>query len=120
MWKVIFFFSILIAAPFALWAQTPSFTLDHNVFNPSVNGKVTLTFQTDYDGPGSLSVYDTAGELVAVLFPKDGSNEVEANHFYSVTWDGKNDAGHTVASGVYLFHLSLKLGSYEKRLVVLM
>lgn len=105
--------------PPALWAQTPIFSLDRNVFDPSVSGKVTLTFQADYDGPGSLSVYDTAGELISVLFPKDGSNQVDANHLYSVAWDGKNDAGQNVASGVYFFHLSLKLGSYEKRLVVL-
>ena len=106
-------------APAALWAQSATFNLDHNVLNVSAGATVTAVFTADYDTTGSLAVYNTAGELIATLFPTTAGNQVNANQSYSLVWDGKNTAGDKVAPGIYLFHLNLNLGSYEKRLVVL-
>jgi flagellar hook assembly protein FlgD len=106
-------------APTALWAQSATFALDHNVLNLSGGATVTAAFTADYDTTGKLSVYNTAGELIMTLFPTTAGNQVSAHQTYSLVWDGKNAAGNKVAAGIYVFHLSLNLGSYEKRLIVL-
>lgn len=55
-------------------------------------------------GPGkvSLIIYNTAGELVRRLvrrtIPSRGVSE-------TVAWDGRNDKGDLVASGVYIVYL---------------
>ena len=117
--KTISILLILIVAPTALWAQSATFTLDHNVLNLSGGATVTAAFTADYDTTGNLSVYNTAGELIAALFPASAGNKVNAHQTYSLVWDGKNAAGYKIAPGIYMFHLNLNLGSYEKRLIVL-
>jgi hypothetical protein len=47
-----------------------------------------------------LAVYNTFGQLVRVLV-----DEEKAAGFYTVQWDGRNDAGRTVPSGVYFYTL---------------
>ena len=105
--------------PLSLAAQTASFALDHNLFFAAPGAAVTTTFTATYSGKGTLAVYNTAGEIIKTLFPANSGNQVNANQIYSVSWDGKNSAGKNVASGIYIFHLNLSLGSYEKRLIVL-
>ncbi len=39
--------------------------------------------------------------------------------FYSVVWDGRNEKGRPVASGVYLYLLEVGLHREMKRLLVL-
>lgn len=107
----------LFALP--LRAQTASFALDHNIFLAVPGAAVTTTFTASYSGKGTLAVYNTAGEIIQTLFPASSGNQVNANQIYSVSWDGKNTAGKSVASGIYIFRLNLNLGSYEKRLIVL-
>jgi hypothetical protein len=93
--------------------------LDHNFFLATQGAAVTTTFTANYSGKGTLAVYNTAGEIIETLFPASSGNQVIANQTYSMTWDGKDSAGKNVASGIYIFHLTLNLGSYEKRLIVL-
>jgi hypothetical protein len=67
-----------------------------NPFNPST----TLRFESDAHGPLRLVVVDAAGralrELAAGTFP--------AGH-HTVEWDGKDDAGRRLPSGLYLARL---------------
>ena len=48
-----------------------------------------------------LVVYDAQGRSVRRLV--DGGLQLAGN--YAVTWDGRDDAGHAVASGVYFYRL---------------
>jgi flagellar hook assembly protein FlgD len=53
-----------------------------------------------YDLPASggyIYIYDSSGALVRKLFWENGHN--------TVNWDGKNDNGQYVASGVYLWKI---------------
>jgi hypothetical protein len=55
----------------------------------------------------SLGIYDISGRLIKTLakgIPGAGS--------YFVVWDGKDDSGHEVPNGVYLY--SLRAGSYTE------
>lgn len=74
-----------------------------NPFNPSTS----IEFRVREAGPASLRVYDAAGRLVRTLV----SGVVPAGTLQSVTWDGINDRGGEVASGVYFYRLVA--GDYE-------
>lgn len=49
----------------------------------------------------NIAVFTTAGELV-YRFP-----ERQANGIYQQSWDGRNESGEEVASGVYLLHVDV-------------
>jgi hypothetical protein len=67
-----------------------------NPFNPAT----TITFRVATSGQAMLRIYDVSGRRVATLV--DGS--VTAGE-HSLRWDGRNDAGRTVASGIYFMRL---------------
>jgi hypothetical protein len=69
-----------------LFAPTP------NPFNP----ETTVRFSLASRGHVALEVFDVTGRKVKTLV-----NEVRDAGPYSVRWDGKNDAGRSVASGLY-------------------
>jgi hypothetical protein len=52
-------------------------------------------------GDVTLRIYNSAGELVRVILDKYAGSEREVILRY---WDGKNQAGDTVAAGVYILH----------------
>ena len=64
-----------------------------NPFNP----RTSIVFSLARDSMVGLRVYDLRGRLVRELFHK---GLLQGRH--SVSWDGLDDAGHTVASGVYI------------------
>ncbi len=77
-----------------------SFTLHPaypNPFNPSA----TISFDLPKRETAKLTVFDITGRVVQRLL------DVQlAAGPHRVTWDGRNQAGQLVASGVYLFRLS--------------
>ncbi|HKW13408.1 MAG TPA: kelch repeat-containing protein, partial [Candidatus Krumholzibacteria bacterium] len=68
-----------------------------NPFNP----RVTIPFELANDGPVTLSVYDVSGRLVKKLV-----DEWTARGAHLVTWEGTNQNGEHVASGVYFYRLT--------------
>ena len=67
-----------------------------NPFNPST----TVPFTLARAGQVTLRIYDVSGRLVATLL--DG---VVATGAHTRVWDGRNDAGSPVSSGVYFYEL---------------
>jgi hypothetical protein len=67
-----------------------------NPFNPST----TIKYSIAQKSKSSLKIYNINGELVKILVDK--INEAGT---YSVNWDGLNDGGRSVSSGVYLCKL---------------
>jgi hypothetical protein len=84
-----------------------------NPFNPTT----TIRYSIKERGRVTLTVYNAAGQLVRTLV-----DEIQAPSAtgFSVIWDGTNDAGERVASGVYLYKLAAA-GGYQdvKKLVLL-
>ncbi len=81
-----------------------------NPFNP----RTAIKFSLAADGPAKLVIYDVNGRRVRTLVDKGlkaGTHEV--------VWDGSDDAGHTVTSGVYWSQLSVGDYSSNKKMVVL-
>ena len=63
--------------------------------------RVTASFNLREGGPTSLKVYNSIGQRIKTLF-----NEVAvARQDYDFAWDGTNDQGERVASGVYYLRL---------------
>jgi hypothetical protein len=78
--------------------QSPvtSYQLEQNYPNP-FNPSTVISFQLPVISEVKLVVYNSTGQLVRMLY----SGEMPAGRF-SIVWDGKNEAGERVASGVYL------------------
>ena len=71
------------------------------------SGSTRVGFTLDRAGDANLDVYDVAGRRVRTL--ESGSRSVGR---HEVLWDGKDDAGREVASGVYF--VRLRAGSAER------
>ena len=79
-----------IPTNFALLGNYP------NPFNPATN----ISFALPVNSSVSLKVYNIAGQLVWSY-----EKYYEAGT-HTVTWDGTNESGETVSSGVYFYRLS--------------
>ena len=88
--------------------------LDQNYPNP-VNAAVTgtrIAFHLPSGGRVHLDIYDVGGRRVRALV--NAHYDAGARSAY---WDGRNDAGQAVASGVYLYRLEVAGQVLSKRLV---
>ena len=81
--------------------------------NPSRTG---ATFRFDLPRPDrvSLRIYDVSGRLVATL--ADG---MVAAGFRSAAWNGRDDSGRSVASGIYFGKLVTTERTFERKIVLL-
>jgi agmatine/peptidylarginine deiminase len=80
-----------------------------NPFNPST----TFRFDLKYPERVELFVYDTAGRLVRRLV-----DETRPAGSHAVVWDGTDDAGREVASGVYFYRLRAAGIAYSRPAVL--
>jgi flagellar hook assembly protein FlgD len=62
----------------------------------------------------ALKVYNVAGQLVRTLV--NGTKDAGS---YTITWDGKNNRGSGVASGIYFYKMETKDFSQTKKMVML-
>lgn len=74
-----------------------------NPFNPST----TIAYDLPQDGEMSLEIYDVRGRLVRTL----QRGELAAGH-YEIIWNGRNDLGIPVVSGIYFY--KMKSGEYNQ------
>lgn len=95
-------------------AGTPSaFALLQNYPNP-FNPSTTIGFSVSQSGPVMLEIYDLAGRHVRTLFGGD----VAAGR-YTAQWDGRDDRGSAVSSGVYFYRLRAGANSVASRKMLL-
>ncbi|MCF8242330.1 MAG: CotH kinase family protein [Melioribacteraceae bacterium] len=81
-----------------------------NPFNPETN----IKFNLPKDSNVKLIIYNILGEAVNTLLSKN----MKAG-FHSVVWNGKNDYGLQLASGVYFYSLSTEGFSSVKKMILL-
>jgi hypothetical protein len=91
----------------------PRMHLEQNFPNP-FNPSTTIRYQLAEKGKATVRVYSPSGSLVRTLV--DRFHEVAGCH--EVRWDGRNDRGGKVASGVYLYRLDSN-GCYRVKKMVL-
>ena len=61
-----------------------------------------------------LAVYNLAGQKVVTL-----AQSVREAGSYTIHWDGKDDQGHNLASGVYLYRLQARAQVQSRKLVLI-
>jgi sugar lactone lactonase YvrE len=81
-----------------------------NPFNPST----VISFQLPVSNEVELAVYNSSGQIVRTL-----SQGQMASGTHSVAWDGTNDTGARVASGVYLYALKAGEVTLQRKLVLM-
>lgn len=87
--------------------------LDQNYPNP-FNPSTTIAFSIPAKQALSLQIYNVSGQLVKTLV----NRSMEAGT-HRVSWDGSNDLGGSVTSGVYFYRLKTDGFESTKRMVLL-
>ncbi len=82
-----------------------------NAPNP-FHGSTEIRFDLPVSGGYELVVYDVSGRRVA------GLRGIGATGFNTVRWDGRNDQGSPVGSGVYFYRVASEAGSATRTMVL--
>jgi len=83
-----------------------TFALQQNYPNP-FNPSTVIAYQLPQNEFVNLEIYNALGEKVRTLV-----NETQDSGKYDVVWDGKNNFGNQLSSGIYLYRLTA--GNYVK------
>jgi hypothetical protein len=79
---------------------------------PLAHGPVNLDYTMVFSGHVCLAIHDVRGGLVRVL-----ANCAESAGVHHVVWDGRNQRGTAVSSGVYVATISSKAGAESLRII---
>ncbi len=89
------------------------FGLSQNYPNPT-RGETVIRYSIPRRSNVSLKIYDICGRLIKTLV--DGRRNAG---YYRVRWDGKDNGGRNVATGVYFTRLEAGENSASRKLVIL-
>ncbi|MBI3872115.1 MAG: T9SS type A sorting domain-containing protein [candidate division Zixibacteria bacterium] len=103
----------VLPATLAHGAPLPTgFNLQQNYPNP-FNAGTVIRFGLDQPGPYSVSIYDITGRRI---WYSEGET---AGGWVEVRWDGRNDNGVQLASGIYLYRVQTQQGIQIKKMTLL-
>lgn len=91
-------------------AETRLYPNFPNPFNPNTQ----ISFALAVDSQVNLAIYDVSGRLIRMLV--DGQMD---SGRHQVNWDGRNDRGETVSSGVYFYRLVTDYKSLTRRMALI-
>jgi hypothetical protein len=95
-------------------SQLPlEFALEQNYPNP-FNPATTLKYTLKENAKVTLKVYNVLGQLVKTLV-----NEKQTAGFKTVTWDGTNEAGVKVSSGIYIYRIEAKNFVQSRKMILM-
>ena len=80
-----------------------------NPFNPST----TIMFEVPWQSRVTIAVYNLLGQRVATLV-----NDEKPSGRYSLMWNGRNDDGAPVATGIYFYRIHAESLSGQKQTFV--
>jgi len=75
--------------------------LEQNYPNP-FNSQTTIKYFVAATEPVRLDIYSLSGQKIRTLV-----NRLQESGMYQIEWDGRNDDGATVSTGVYLTRLQV-------------
>jgi len=88
-------------------------TLNVNYPNP-FNPTTSISFSLEKAGQATLRIYNTKGQLVKTLV-----NNVKAAGSHTVIWNGLNNEGRAVSSGLYFYKLDAPGFSKTRKMMLL-
>lgn len=89
------------------------FTLENNYPNP-FNPETNINFSVPNTSKVSLVIYNTLGQKVKTLV----NNQILSG-YQTAVWDGKNDFGNSVPSGIYYYRMESGSNLITKSMVLL-
>ena len=89
------------------------FNLEQNYPNP-FNPSTTISYTLNKPDAVKLNIYDILGRLVNTLV-----DEYKAAGSYTILWNGKNNHGQDVKSGVYIYSLTAGDRTQNKKMLLL-
>jgi hypothetical protein len=97
--------------------QTPelptNYVLEQNYPNP-FNPETRINYAIPEAGYITLNIYDISGLLVRTLYQGD-----QSAGRYEVMWNGKNNSGSKVGSGVYFYRIQANSFTAVKKMILL-
>jgi hypothetical protein len=90
-----------------------SYVLSQNYPNP-FNPFTTIRYELSEETEVHLKIFNVRGQPIRVLV-----NEKQSPDTYRVIWDGKNDRGVPVSSGVYFYHLKADGKTQARKMILL-
>ncbi|MCB0304982.1 MAG: T9SS type A sorting domain-containing protein [Calditrichaeota bacterium] len=96
-----------------VFALPETFALDQNYPNP-FNPTTQIRFALPQAENVSLRIYDVAGQLIKTLI----SGNMDAG-YYNIQWDGSNQYGSKVASGIYLYRITAGSFVQTKKMILM-
>ncbi|MGC9361313.1 MAG: FlgD immunoglobulin-like domain containing protein, partial [Candidatus Syntrophosphaera sp.] len=81
-----------------------------NPFNP----ETTIRFSLKEAAPVNIGIYNVKGQLVKTLV-----NDEKASGNHSVVWNGRDDNGSSVSSGVYFYKMNAGKYSSTKKMILM-
>ena len=84
-----------------------------NYPNP-FNSQTNIQFEIPISSKIRVDIFNILGQKVRTLL-----NEQKAPGYYSINWNGENDFGEAVNSGIYLLKLSSEKYSSVMKMVLL-
>jgi hypothetical protein len=89
------------------------FSLQQNYPNP-FNANTEISFSIPKSGYVQIDIYDLGGRKLKTIH----SGEMEAGS-HSLLWDGRNESGDLVGSGIYFYRLKAESGVIVKKMTLL-
>ena len=86
-----------------------------NPFNP----ETWIPYQLAKDSHVTIRIYDAAGRIVRTFFVGHQTAGYYLSRSEAVYWDGKNELGEQVASGIYICELATPTFKQTRQLVIL-
>ncbi len=93
-------------------ALPTTFTLDQNYPNP-FNPKTTIAYTLKERSEVKIEVFNLTGQLVNVLV-----DQPQGAGSYRLEWDGHDQQGNEMASGLYFYRLSTNLERQTKKMLL--
>ena len=100
---------------YELPAQTELLANYPNPFNP----ETWIPYRLAEDAFVTLTIYDAGGQVVRMIEVGHQIASAYENRSKAIYWDGRNEFGESVASGVYFYHLAAGHYSVTRRMVIL-
>jgi flagellar hook assembly protein FlgD len=99
--------------PHVLFPENPTvFGIAQNMPNP-MNSQTLIQYQLPQQCHVHLTIYDITGRAVRKLIDR-----TEEPGYKSICWDGRNNEGRPLASGVYFYRIQAKDFSCTKQLIM--
>jgi len=99
--------------PVAKASLPEGFTLNQNYPNP-FNPSTVITYSLATSADVDLVVINVLGQQIRTLV-----NEYQSSGDHSVVWDGRDQGGNQVASGIYFYRMSAAGAVDTKKMMLL-